>query len=77
MAVFILRGEHGASYVPPSATGVFADVPANDPFAPWIERVHAEGIAAGCASAPARYCPGDPVTRGQMAVFLVTAFGLP
>jgi hypothetical protein len=32
------------------------------------------GITSGCSST--LYCPSDAVTRAQMAVFLVTAFGL-
>ena len=40
-------------------------------FAGDIERLAAAGITRGC-NPPAndRYCPGDPVTRGQMAAFL-------
>jgi hypothetical protein len=34
----------------------------------------AEGITGGCGAG--NFCPGDPVTRGQMAVFLVRAFEL-
>jgi SpoIID/LytB domain protein len=33
-----------------------------------------DGITGGCA--PERFCPGDPVTRGQMASFLAKAAGL-
>jgi hypothetical protein len=33
-----------------------------------IERIAAPGITRGCA--PQRFCPLDPVTRGQMAAFL-------
>jgi hypothetical protein len=77
MAVFLLRSIHGADYQPPAATGTFADVPTTYIFAPWIEQLAREGITAGCATNPARYCPEDPVTRGQMAVFLVRAFQLP
>jgi hypothetical protein len=76
-AVFLLRSKHGASYQPPAATGLFADVSPTDPFAPWIEQLFAEGITAGCDTAPLRYCPDLSVTRGQMAVFLVRAFSLP
>jgi hypothetical protein len=76
-AVFLLKARHGASYSPLAATGIFADVPVNDPFAPWIEQLFAEGITAGCGTNPLRYCPDQSVTRGQMAVFLVRAFGLP
>jgi hypothetical protein len=70
MAVFVLRGEHGASYHPPAATGaMFTDVPADAPYAAWIERFAAEGITSGCGGG--RFCPNDSVTRDQMAVFLL------
>jgi uncharacterized repeat protein (TIGR03803 family) len=73
MAVFLLKGKHGQFYAPPPASGtVFADVPADDPFAAWIEQLHAEGITAGC-DAGYLYCPYDPMTREQMAVALLKA----
>jgi hypothetical protein len=34
------------------------------------------GITGGCGTSPLRYCPTDPNTRGQMAVFLVKTFNL-
>jgi glucose/arabinose dehydrogenase len=37
-----------------------------------INRVYAAGITSGCG--PARYCPNELVTRGQMAAFLQRAF---
>jgi len=77
MAVFLLRAKHGAGYQPPPATGMFADVPIGHVFAPWIEQLAREGITGGCGTSPARYCAESPVTRGQMAVFLVRAFNLP
>jgi hypothetical protein len=78
MAVFLLRAEHGAGYDPPAATGgTFADVPASHPLAAWIEQLAREGITAGCATNPSRYCPDAGVTRGEMAVFLVRIFNLP
>ncbi len=78
MAVFLLRAEHGAGYQPPAATGtVFADVPASFPLASWIEQLAREGITGGCATSPAQFCPGGPLTRGQIAVFLVRTFHLP
>ncbi|MEZ5246859.1 MAG: S-layer homology domain-containing protein [Acidimicrobiales bacterium] len=40
-----------------------------------IEAIRAEGITTGCA--PTRYCPDEPVTRGQMAAFLNRALHLP
>jgi hypothetical protein len=38
----------------------------------WLYR---EGITGGCTAA--RFCPNDPVTRGQMAAFLNRALELP
>ena len=36
------------------------------------------GITQGCTAPPdVLYCPGDPVTRAQMATFLVRALNLP
>jgi hypothetical protein len=73
MAVFVLRSLHGEAYTPPPSTGTFADVPVNDPFAPWIDRLYAEGIVTGCATNPLRYCPTQSMTRAQMAVLLLRA----
>jgi hypothetical protein len=74
MAVFLLRAEHGSGYVPPPATGIFADLSLTDPFTPWIEQLAAEGVTAGCGDG--NYCPNSPNTREQMAVFLARAFQL-
>jgi hypothetical protein len=43
-----------------------------------IEAIYEAGITLGC-NPPVndRYCPGQPVTRGQMAAFFVRALGLP
>jgi predicted outer membrane repeat protein len=75
MAVFLLVAEHGTGYTPPAATGVFADVPADNPIAKWVEALAAEGITGGCGGG--KFCPKGTVTRAQMAVFLVAAFNLP
>jgi hypothetical protein len=75
MAVFLLKAKHGSSYSPPTASGVFEDVPTDYWAAAWIEQLVAEGITAGCGSG--NYCPATPVTRDQMAVFLVRTFNLP
>jgi hypothetical protein len=42
-----------------------------------INKLAAAGVTRGCnpAEGNTRYCPNDPVTRGQMAAFLVRAFG--
>jgi len=77
MAVFLLKSKHGAAYTPPSATGIFADVPTSYWAANWIEQLYAEGITDGCNLSPLSYCPEQPVTRDQMAVFLERTFNQP
>jgi hypothetical protein len=69
MAVFLLKAEHGSSYLPPACQALFDDVPCPSAFANWIEQLSAEGITAGCGGAS--FCPASPVTRQQMAVFLL------
>jgi len=77
MAVFLLKAKEGVSYVPPPAVGIFTDVPASDPFAPWIEELYHRGVVAGCGDGTI-YCPNDPVRRQQTAVFLLkTLLGSP
>ncbi len=74
MAVFLLRAANGAGFVPPPATGVFADVPPGSFAANFIEQLAADGITGGCGGG--NFCPGAPVTRAQMAVFLVRTFDI-
>jgi hypothetical protein len=69
MAVFLLKAKNGLCYVPPPCTGVFPDVPCPSTFANWIEALAAAGITGGCGGG--NYCPTNPVTRQQMAVFLL------
>jgi hypothetical protein len=76
MAVFLLRAEHGSAYTPPACAGIFADVACPGPFTNWIERLYNEGITGGCSASPLQYCPANPVSRAQMAIFLVATFGL-
>ncbi len=60
-----------------SGSPAFADI-SGTTFEGDIEWLAAAGITKGC-NPPANtlYCPNDPVTRGQMAAFLVRALGLP
>ena len=74
MAVFLMKTKFGSSHVPPLCTGVFADVPCSSPFAPWIEELAALQITSGCGGN--NYCPLNPNTRGQMAVFITRTFSL-
>ena len=73
-AVLLLRTLDPALNPPACTTPLFSDVPASSPFCRWIEELVRRGVTAGCGGG--RYCPADPVTREQMAVFLTTTFGL-
>jgi hypothetical protein len=71
MAAFLSR----ALRLPSTNRDFFVD-DHDTPFEGDINRIAAAGITKGC-NPPAnnRYCPNAPVTRGQMAAFLVRAFG--
>jgi hypothetical protein len=49
-------------------------VPTSHPYFQFIQALAASGITGGCGGG--NYCPDNPVTRGQMAVFLAKALGL-
>jgi hypothetical protein len=51
----------------------FADVPRSHWAWKYVESVYAHGITGGCATNPLRFCPDAPVTRAQVAVFLLRA----
>jgi hypothetical protein len=54
---------------PPSCSSPpFDDVPAGDPYCPWIEQLAADQVTAGCGGGS--YCPKAPVTREEMAMLL-------
>jgi len=77
MSSFLLKTLEGSGYVPPPCTvDPFLDVPAGSLFCPWIQELVARGITSGCGGGN-YYCPANPVTRGQMAVFLSKTFSLP
>jgi hypothetical protein len=78
MAVFIERAL--GNFAPnPSPTKMFTDVPypGMESFTPFIEQFYNDGITVGCSQSPLMYCPQNNVTRGEMAVFIVRAFGIP
>jgi hypothetical protein len=47
----------------------FADVPASSPFCRWVEELFNRGVVTGCGGG--NYCPTNPATREQMAVFVL------
>jgi hypothetical protein len=75
MAAFVLRGL-GEFSPPDPASQRFTDVPPANVFYNFIDRMAVLNITLGCTPDHLFYCPSDPVTRGQMAAFLVRAFDL-
>ncbi len=75
MAVWLVRAVDGSD---PADRGSsrFEDVDVSQWWSPFVERLADLGITRGCSTEPARFCPTDPVTRQQMASFLVRAFQL-
>jgi len=71
MAVFIIKAMRD---VPATCAGTFTDVPIGSPGCEFVERLVQLGITTGCT--PTLYCPTLPVSRGQMAVFIVRARAL-
>jgi cytochrome c peroxidase len=72
MAVFI---EAALGNPANACAGLFPDVDVANPFCGFIERLAQDGITGGCGAG--NYCPNDPVSRGQMAVFIEAALGNP
>jgi hypothetical protein len=75
MAIFVLHTLdpllNPPACVPPN---LFTDVPETSPYCRWIEELANRGIVSGCGTGV--YCPTNPVTREQMAVFLAATFSL-
>jgi len=59
---------------PAPATATFADVPTGHSLFQFVEALAKSGITGGCGMG--NFCPGSPLTRGQMAVFLAKGLGL-
>ena len=70
MAVFVIKSRYGTINFTYPSTPYFTDVPPSDPFFPFIQKMAQTGITAGCAVG--LYCPNQSLTRGQMAVFIIT-----
>ncbi|MCC7482949.1 MAG: S-layer homology domain-containing protein [Hyphomicrobiales bacterium] len=68
MAVFVVRAVMGGDNFTFSSSPYFTDVPTTHQFFKWIQKMKELGITSGCTATT--YCPNDPVTRGQMAVFV-------
>ncbi len=54
------------------ASHIFSDVPTGMTGHAAIEAIYDAGITGGCGGT--KYCPSDPVTRAQMALFMQRGF---
>lgn len=73
-----ITGDESARSPATGATGSFIDVPADHTFTNAISALANAGITTGCNPPDnTLFCPGDFVTRGQMAAFIARAAGLP
>jgi len=75
MAVYLCLAAEIDPFDNPTAT--FADVAKGTVIYPYVEALYREGIVGGCATNPRRFCPTNPVTNGQIAVFLCKAAHIP
>jgi hypothetical protein len=70
MSLFVLTAREGAGFRPYDCNGPgFNDVPQGHPVCPWIEELGWRQVITGCGNG--NFCPDDPVTRAQAAVFLL------
>jgi hypothetical protein len=53
----------------------FTDVPADSPYASYIQDLSSKGIVSGVGNG--QFAPTKTLTRAEMATFLVRAFGIP
>lgn len=70
MAEMLVRSLVGDNFAF-SPIPIFLDVPTTHPQFRWIQKLAELGVTNGCAAQ--RFCPGDTMTRGQMAAFLARA----
>jgi hypothetical protein len=79
MAVFIITSMVKAGLLPSDfsypATPYFTDVPTTHWAFKFIQKMKELGITGGCTQTT--YCPDNPVTRAQMAVFITKALNEP
>ncbi len=70
-AVFIMRADNGASYVPSPVTYQFQDDWTKGPWArPWAEVMREANLTAGCKITPALlYCPWQSLPREQVVIY--------
>ena len=61
------------AFVVKAPSPTFSDVPVDYWSYQFIGRLYDAGITSGCNATPLMYCPNAPVTRAEMAIFLLRA----
>lgn len=72
MAQYMMRARFGGDVFPYNTAARFNDVASTDALFPYVQKMWELGITTGCS--PTLYCPGDSITRDQMAAFILRAF---
>ena len=68
-AVFLARALNLNSSLAQSSP-IFTDVATGDASYPYIQLLSQTGLTIGCQINPNKFCPGDPLTKVQAAIFL-------
>ena len=69
-AVFVMRGNFGAGYIPNPATYQFQDDWRKGTWArAWAESMREAALTAGCQNSPLLYCPWQSLPREQLVIF--------
>jgi hypothetical protein len=73
IAVLIVRAEHGTSFTPPAAVGLYPDVPVGEWYAKWVEQATNDGYMG--PKWGDNFVPSAAATRSDVAVLLALGFG--
>jgi hypothetical protein len=69
-AVFVVRGVHGAEFMPPDPTEkIFDDVALSEWYAKWATQLWDDGYTVGCGTNPLIYCPLQEHSIAEGCVF--------
>ena len=71
----MISAESGQALQPLPPGSAFMDVPPTHWAFSHVMALHNSGITGGCSVNPPLFCPQNSITRGEMAVFLVTSLG--
>jgi hypothetical protein len=71
MAVILVTSVVGGNTFGYTQTPYFTDVSSSSPFFKFIQKLKDLGMTGGCNAT--QFCPNDPVTRAEMAAFIIRA----